>query len=70
MIGILRSTIIETLCIVTLLASSSAYVQLYTFSKQELIDYTARSPFDRLPDGRPKIPDSMIARASRQIERA
>src|SRR5215471_3145406 len=63
MIRILRSTIIETLCIVTLLASSSAYLQLSTFSKQELIDYTARSPFDRLPDGRPKIPDSMIARA-------
>ena len=60
---ILRSTIVETLCIVTLLASSCAFGQLYTFSRQDLMDYTAKSPFDRFPDGRPKVPDSMIERA-------
>src|SRR5215475_43790 len=37
--------------------------QLMTFSKQQLIDYTAQNPFDRLPDGRPKIPDDLIERA-------
>lgn len=63
MIRILRSTVVETICIVTLLTSSCAYAQLYTFSKQELIDYTSKSPFDRFPDGRPKIPDSLIERA-------
>ena len=63
MIRNLRRIIVETVCTVTLLGSSCAYGQLYTFSKQELIDYTARSPFDRLPDGRPKVPDSMIERA-------
>jgi 4-hydroxy-4-methyl-2-oxoglutarate aldolase len=63
MIRDLRSIIVETVCTLTLLGSSCAYGQLYTFSKQELIDYTARSPFDRLPDGRPKVPDSMIERA-------
>src|SRR5579863_3782426 len=62
MIRILRS-IVETFCIVTLLASSSAFGQLYRFAKQELIDYTAKSPFDRFPDGRPKIPDALIERA-------
>jgi len=46
-----------------LIASSCAYAQLYTFSKQELIDYTSESPFDRFPDGRPKVPDSLIERA-------
>lgn len=46
-----------------LLLSGCAHAQLFTFPKQELIDYTARSPFDRLPDGRPKVPDSMIERA-------
>jgi len=55
--------IVETVCTVTLLGSSCAVGQLYSFSKQELIDYTAGSPFDRLPDGRPKVPDSMIERA-------
>jgi 4-hydroxy-4-methyl-2-oxoglutarate aldolase len=63
MTRILRSTIIKTACILPLLASNCAYAQLYTFSKQELIDYTAQSPFDRLPDGRPKVPDSLIERA-------
>jgi 4-hydroxy-4-methyl-2-oxoglutarate aldolase len=63
MTRILRSTIIKTACIVELLASSCAYAQLYTFSQQELIDYTAQSPFDRFADGRPKVPDSLIERA-------
>jgi len=63
MTRILRSTIIKTACIVELLASSCAYAQLYTFSQQELINYTAQSPFDRFADGRPKVPDSLIERA-------
>ena len=42
-----------------LVSSNWAEAQLFTFSKQDLIDYTAKSPFDRLPDGRPKVPDSM-----------
>lgn len=63
MLRILRSTVVEAICVVTLLASGCAYAQLYTFSKQELIDYTAKSPFERFPDGRPKVPDSLIERA-------
>jgi 4-hydroxy-4-methyl-2-oxoglutarate aldolase len=49
--------------LVFLLASASAHAQLFTFPKQELIDYTAKSPFDRFPDGRPKVPDNLIERA-------
>ena len=37
--------------------------QLLTFSRQDLIDYTAQNPFERFPDGRPKIPDDLIERA-------
>ena len=48
---------------VVLLASTCAYAQLFVFPKQELIDYTSKSPFDRLADGRPKVPDAMIERA-------
>jgi len=40
-----------------------APAQLVSFSKQELIDYTAQNPFDRLSDGRPKVPDALIERA-------
>jgi len=40
-----------------------ASAQLISFSKQELTDYTAQNPFDRLRDGRPKVPDELIERA-------
>lgn len=60
---ILHSTMIRILLLVILLGSIGAQAQLFIFSQQELIDYTAESPFDRFPDGRPKIPDSMIDRA-------
>ena len=50
-------------CLIVLLHPISANAQLLTFSKQELIDYTAANPFDRLPDGRPKIPDALMERA-------
>ena len=63
MTGILRSTVVKAIAVMTLLASSCAYAQLFTLSKQELIDYTAKSPFERFPDGRPKVPDSLIERA-------
>src|SRR3954464_11388842 len=42
---------------------SPAVGQLITFSKQQLIEYTPQNPFDRFPDGRPKIPDNLIERA-------
>ena len=53
----------KTVYVVALLSSTCAYAQLFTFSKQELIDYTANSPFDRLADGRPKVSDAMSERA-------
>jgi len=50
-------------CVLVVLPSTGAMGQLFTFPKQELVDYTAKTPFDRLPDGRPKVPDAMIERA-------
>ena len=49
--------------IVFLLFASLASAQLNSFSKQQLIDYTAQNPFDRFPDGRPKVPDNLMERA-------
>ncbi len=46
-----------------LLFPAFAAAQLVTFSKQDLIDYTSANPFDRFPDGRPKIPEALIERA-------
>jgi 4-hydroxy-4-methyl-2-oxoglutarate aldolase len=47
----------------TLFFPCFANAQLITFSKQDLIDYTYANPFDRFPDGRPKVPDAFLARA-------
>jgi len=48
---------------VGLLAPISLRAQLITFSKQDLSDYTAQNPFDRFPDGRPKVPDALLQQA-------
>jgi 4-hydroxy-4-methyl-2-oxoglutarate aldolase len=37
--------------------------QVFTVTRDQLIEYTAQNPFERFPDGRPKVPDSLIARA-------
>src|SRR5882762_8184911 len=37
--------------------------QLVTFAKQDLVDYTEQNPFERFPDGRPKVADNLIQQA-------
>jgi 4-hydroxy-4-methyl-2-oxoglutarate aldolase len=46
-----------------LIVPNSTRAQLLTFTKQDLVEYTPTNPFDRLPDGRPKVPDEFIERA-------
>jgi 4-hydroxy-4-methyl-2-oxoglutarate aldolase len=58
-----RLTAVATVAGCALFLASPAKAQLQTFSKQELIDYTAKNPFDRFPDGRPKVPDDLLQRA-------
>jgi 4-hydroxy-4-methyl-2-oxoglutarate aldolase len=48
---------------IAILLPNSARAQLMSFSKQDLIDYTAANPFGRFQDGRPKIPDAYLERA-------
>jgi 4-hydroxy-4-methyl-2-oxoglutarate aldolase len=47
----------------SMLAAPATRAQLFTFSKQELIEYTQGQPFERFADGRPKIPEELLARA-------
>ena len=37
--------------------------QLFTLTKEQLVEYTAQNPFERFADGRPKVPDALIERA-------
>jgi regulator of RNase E activity RraA len=46
-----------------LFAPALAHAQLFTLTKDQLIELTKQSPFERFADGRPKIPDSLIERA-------
>jgi 4-hydroxy-4-methyl-2-oxoglutarate aldolase len=43
--------------------STLAHAQLFTLTREQLVEYTVQNPFERLPDGRPKVPDSLIERA-------
>lgn len=50
-------------CVISFFGSPSLQAQLLNFSKQELVDYTAGEPFERFPDGRPKVPNDLLERA-------
>ncbi len=39
-----------------------AAAQMLALDKAALIEYTKQNPFDRYPDGRPKVPDSILER--------
>ena len=52
-----------SVCILAMLEPALAHAQLYTLTKEQLTEFTAQNPFERFPDGRPKIPDALIERA-------
>ena len=39
-----------------------ARAQVFKMTPEQLIKYTSSNPFDRFPDGRPKVPDSILER--------
>ena len=40
-----------------------ATAQVFTLTPQQLIEYTSKNPFERFPDGRPKVPQKFMDRA-------
>jgi regulator of RNase E activity RraA len=48
------------LILLLVLCAAPTWAQLQGFSKEDLIHYTAKNPFSRFDDGRPKIPDELI----------
>jgi hypothetical protein len=51
------------LALSAILAPALAQAQLFTLTREQLIEYTAQNPFERFPDGRPKVPDALIESA-------
>src|SRR3974390_3367940 len=39
-----------------------ACAQVFKLTREQMIQYTSRNPFDRFPDGRPKVPDAILER--------
>ena len=37
-----------------------AWGQVFTMTREQLIKYTAKNPYERFPDGRPKVPDALL----------
>jgi len=44
----------------SLLFAASAWGQVFTMTREQLIKYTAKNPYERFPDGRPKVPDALL----------
>ena len=36
--------------------------QAFTLSREQMVKYTSQNPYDRFPDGRPKVPDALLNR--------
>ena len=52
-----------TLVAIILSAPVLIHAQLFSLTREQMIEWTSQNPFDRFADGRPKIPDALIERA-------
>ena len=53
----------KTIARAALLLATPMFAQVFTLTPEQLIEYTAKNPFERFPDGRPKVPQSFFERA-------
>src|ERR1035441_4615751 len=58
-----RMSLLVAACAAALLAPTLAHAQVFALTRDQLIELTRANPFERFPDGRPKVPDAMIERA-------
>ena len=52
-----------TLSLLFLVGSRLAEAQVFTFTPEQMIKYTAKNPFERFADGRPRLPDALLEKA-------
>ena len=57
------TTLIAACSAAVLLTPAVAHAQLFSLTKEQMIEWTSQNPFERFPDGRPKVPDGLIERA-------
>jgi regulator of RNase E activity RraA len=62
-VSVMRSALVTAAtCLAALLPSVSS-AQVFKLTRDQLIALSTQNPFERFPDGRPKIPDQLIERA-------
>src|SRR5690349_1205879 len=55
-------SILLVVAAVLVLQGAPATAQLFQWTPEQLIKYTSKNPYDRFPDGRPKVPDELLER--------
>jgi len=55
-----KKLVIPILLFLALILPLAASGQINTLSREQMLKYTAQNPFERFPDGRPKVPDSLL----------
>jgi 4-hydroxy-4-methyl-2-oxoglutarate aldolase len=55
-----RTLICIALVLCTLAWALPAGAQVFTFTRDQMIKFTAKNPFDRFDDGRPRVPDDLL----------
>lgn len=48
------------LFVLAVLWVTPVYGQIFSFTREQMIRYTEKNPFERFPDGRPKVPDALL----------
>jgi 4-hydroxy-4-methyl-2-oxoglutarate aldolase len=46
----------------SLLLLIPAFAQMHSLTREQMLKYTAQNPYERFPDGRPKVPDALLAK--------
>ncbi len=46
--------------VATVLVPAYSQGQAFTWTREQMLKYTAQNPYERFPDGRPKVPDSIL----------
>ena len=51
---------IPTMLVAASFVFPQAWAQVFQLTRDQLIRYTAQNPYERFPDGRPKVPDAIL----------
>jgi 4-hydroxy-4-methyl-2-oxoglutarate aldolase len=59
----LSARVTAVILLTALLLPASAHAQVFDLTKEELVELTPDNPYERFPDGRPRVPDAQLERA-------